>query len=217
MDAKVKTKHTGSDASKTSDKAQDARQYPERVRQPVLDRSRRRRAADPAATAPKPPHRTLCRADFRHRLHGARAATTAAPGPTACAPRWCTSPISGSDSGLIRSAPFDVPRRRPPSCAWSPLPIPSKPTDFVAGITTLGGNGNVATQTGMAAHIYAANTSMTDHYFYNADGEMLVLPQQGLAPLRHRARRRSGFDVARRDRRCCLRRPAFPGRAARRA
>jgi homogentisate 1,2-dioxygenase len=39
----------------------------------------------------------------------------------------------------------------------------------------------VATQTGMAAHIYAANASMTDRYFYNADGEMLILPQQGRA------------------------------------
>src|SRR6266850_339584 len=42
-------------------------------------------------------------------------------------------------------------------------------------------DGVVATQTGMAAHIYAANASMTDRYFYNADGEMLILPQQGRA------------------------------------
>jgi len=51
----------------------------------------------------------------------------------------------------------------------------------VQGIVTVGGNGNVAMQTGMAAHIYAANASMTDRYFYNADGEMLILPQQGRA------------------------------------
>jgi len=59
--------------------------------------------------------------------------------------------------------------------------MPKKATDFVQGIVTLGGNGDVATQTGMAAHIYAANASMTDRYFYNADGEMLILPQQGRA------------------------------------
>src|SRR5258706_8311405 len=58
---------------------------------------------------------------------------------------------------------------------------PKKSTEFVQGMDTLGGNGDVATKTGMAAHIYAANASMTDRYFYNADGEMLILPQQGRA------------------------------------
>ncbi len=33
----------------------------------------------------------------------------------------------------------------------------------------------------MAVHIYAANRSMTDRCFYNADGEMLIVPQQGRA------------------------------------
>jgi homogentisate 1,2-dioxygenase len=31
----------------------------------------------------------------------------------------------------------------------------------------------------MAVHIYAANRSMAARYFYNADGEMLIVPQQG--------------------------------------
>jgi homogentisate 1,2-dioxygenase len=31
----------------------------------------------------------------------------------------------------------------------------------------------------MAAHIYLATQSMESDYFYNADGEMLVVPQQG--------------------------------------
>ena len=44
---------------------------------------------------------------------------------------------------------------------------------------TLGGNGDIATQVGMAVHVYAANTSMTERVFYNADGEMLIVPQQG--------------------------------------
>jgi homogentisate 1,2-dioxygenase len=90
-------------------------------------------------------------------------------------------PYKRSDNGLVRSAPFDDVEATPSQLRWSPFPIPKKTTDFVQGIVTLGGNGNVATQTGMAAHIYAANTSMTDRYFYNADGEMLILPQQGRA------------------------------------
>ena len=90
-------------------------------------------------------------------------------------------PYKRIDSGLIRSAPFDDVEATPSQLRWSPFPIPKKATDFVQGIITIGGNGNVATQTGMAAHIYAANASMIDRYFYNADGEMLVLPQQGRA------------------------------------
>jgi homogentisate 1,2-dioxygenase len=62
---------------------------------------------------------------------------------------------------------------------WSPFPIPERPTDFVEGIVTLGGNGDAAQQVGIAAHIYAANRSMTDRYFYNADGELLLVPQLG--------------------------------------
>jgi homogentisate 1,2-dioxygenase len=90
-------------------------------------------------------------------------------------------PYQRIENGLIRSAPFDDVEATPSQLRWSPFPIPKQATDFVRGIITIGGNGSVATQTGMAAHIYAANTSMTDRYFYDADGEMLVLPQQGRA------------------------------------
>ena len=31
---------------------------------------------------------------------------------------------------------------------------------------------------GMAAHVYVANRSMDGQYFTNADGEMLIVPQQ---------------------------------------
>ncbi len=31
----------------------------------------------------------------------------------------------------------------------------------------------------MGIHLYVANASMASRYFYNADGEMLMLPQQG--------------------------------------
>jgi homogentisate 1,2-dioxygenase len=33
----------------------------------------------------------------------------------------------------------------------------------------------------MCVHLYAANRSMTDRFFYNADGEMLIVPQLGRA------------------------------------
>ena len=39
--------------------------------------------------------------------------------------------------------------------------------------------GDVNTQIGMASHIYLVTESMTDEYFYSADSELLVVPQQG--------------------------------------
>src|SRR5271170_3995435 len=90
-------------------------------------------------------------------------------------------PYARIDNGLIRSAPFNDVDATPTQLRWSPIPIPKQPTDFVEGIVTLGGNGDVATQVGMCVHIYAANHSMTDRSFYNADGEMLIVPQLGRA------------------------------------
>ena len=59
-----------------------------------------------------------------------------------------------------------------------PLPIPAEPLDFIDGLTTLMGAGDGNT-TGLAIHLYTANNSMENRYFYNADGEMLFVPQQG--------------------------------------
>jgi homogentisate 1,2-dioxygenase len=79
----------------------------------------------------------------------------------------------------LASAPFDTSRSSPNQLRWDPLPIPEAPTDFIDGLTTIGGNGDAAGQTGMAVHVYACNRSMRDRYFYDADGELLVVPQLG--------------------------------------
>ena len=57
--------------------------------------------------------------------------------------------------------------------------MPAKPTDFVDGLVTLAGNGGPAEQAGCGIHIYAANSSMKGRFFYDADGELLIVPQQG--------------------------------------
>jgi len=62
---------------------------------------------------------------------------------------------------------------------WDPLPMPSAPTDFVDGIVTMAGNGDPAAMAGCGIHLYAANRSMSKRFFYDADGELLILPQQG--------------------------------------
>jgi homogentisate 1,2-dioxygenase len=80
---------------------------------------------------------------------------------------------------LMRSGPFDEAPTPPNQMRWDPAPFPAEPTDFVEGIVTLGGNGDPAMQEGVGVHLYLATASMTDRFFYNADGELLVLPQQG--------------------------------------
>jgi homogentisate 1,2-dioxygenase len=62
---------------------------------------------------------------------------------------------------------------------WGPPPMPNEGTNFISGIRTMTTAGDVNTQTGMAASVYLVNQSMKDEYFYNADGEMLVVPQSG--------------------------------------
>ena len=67
----------------------------------------------------------------------------------------------------------------PNQLRWDPLPMPEAPTDFVDGLFTMGGNGGPDAHAGVAIHLYAANRSMQGRYFYNADGELLIVPQLG--------------------------------------
>ncbi|MET3214724.1 UNVERIFIED_ORG: homogentisate 1,2-dioxygenase [Burkholderia territorii] len=73
----------------------------------------------------------------------------------------------------------DVPPTPPNQLRWDPLPMPVEPTDFIDGLVTMAGNGSAAAMNGCAIHLYAANRSMQDRFFYSADGELLIVPQQG--------------------------------------
>jgi homogentisate 1,2-dioxygenase len=77
------------------------------------------------------------------------------------------------------AATFDPHCVSPNQLRWSPLPIPREPIDFVQGLVTVGGNGSPAAQTGCAIYWYVANRSMQDRFFYDADGELLIVPQLG--------------------------------------
>ncbi len=79
--------------------------------------------------------------------------------------------------GTLCSGPFEEPAT-PNRLRWSPLPIPTEPTDFLAGLFTLGGNGSPAHAAGTAVHLYVANRSM-DAAFFNSDGELVIVPQLG--------------------------------------
>jgi homogentisate 1,2-dioxygenase len=66
----------------------------------------------------------------------------------------------------------------PNQLRWNPLPMPETATDFIDGVTTIAGNGDLFAQTGIAIHIFAANKDMQERFFYNADGEMLVVAEK---------------------------------------
>ncbi|HEY1725951.1 MAG TPA: homogentisate 1,2-dioxygenase [Steroidobacteraceae bacterium] len=67
----------------------------------------------------------------------------------------------------------------PNQLRWNPLPLPTEPTDFVDGLVSMAGNGEPQSHNGCAIYLYAANRSMTQRCFYSADGELLIVPQQG--------------------------------------
>ncbi len=84
-----------------------------------------------------------------------------------------------TDRLMIRTAPNR--EAQPPigQLRWDPPPFPDEPTDFLTGMRTVATNGDAHTQVGMGAHVYMATESMVDTYFYDADGELLVVPQEG--------------------------------------
>src|SRR3546814_1982708 len=49
----------------------------------------------------------------------------------------------------------------------------------VEGVCPMAGNGAPAALGGVGSHLEAANRDMQGRYFYDADGELLIVPQQG--------------------------------------
>jgi homogentisate 1,2-dioxygenase len=62
---------------------------------------------------------------------------------------------------------------------WDPPAMPETPTDFVDGLVTMAANRDPADLEGVAVHVYRANRDMQGRYFFDADGELLIIPQQG--------------------------------------
>jgi homogentisate 1,2-dioxygenase len=78
-------------------------------------------------------------------------------------------------NGLLCGALADP---TPNRLRWDPLPVPEEPTDFVAGLVTMLASRDIAAGSGVSVHIYRANRDM-QRVFWNADGELLIVPQQG--------------------------------------
>jgi homogentisate 1,2-dioxygenase len=62
---------------------------------------------------------------------------------------------------------------------WDPVPHSGESLTWITGMRTMTTAGDVNTQTGMASHVYLVTASMQDEYFYSADSELLVVPQEG--------------------------------------
>ena len=88
---------------------------------------------------------------------------------------------------------------------WNPLPIPEAPVTFIDGIRTMTTAGDVQGQSGMAAHVYVANASMVDEHFFNADGELLIVPEAGSLRVAYRNGRHGSGAIGN------LRHPAWHG------
>ncbi|MCD9189128.1 MAG: homogentisate 1,2-dioxygenase [Pyrinomonadaceae bacterium] len=86
-------------------------------------------------------------------------------------------PFTRIENDLIVSN-FNALETTPNQLRWNPLPMPQTETDFIDGMTTIAGNGDLFSQAGIAIHIFACNKSMTERFFYNADGEMLVVAEK---------------------------------------
>ena len=62
---------------------------------------------------------------------------------------------------------------------WDPITHDNEALTWLTGMRTMTTAGDVNTQVGMASHIYLVTESMVDSYFYSADSELLIVPQQG--------------------------------------
>ena len=108
------------------------------------------------------------------------------PGPERT---WCYR-IRPSVKHTHRFTKIDVPYWKSAPCIdpdvislgqyrWEPVEAQKQGLTWLNGMRTITTAGDVNTQVGMATHVYLVTESMVDSYFYSADSEMLVVPQQG--------------------------------------
>jgi homogentisate 1,2-dioxygenase len=88
------------------------------------------------------------------------------------------SPFQPLEGDVFAESVADMPLS-PNQLRWDPLPLPSAPTDFIDGLLPVAGNGCPESHSGCGIHLYVANQSMRNRFFYSADGELLIVPQLG--------------------------------------
>jgi homogentisate 1,2-dioxygenase len=88
-------------------------------------------------------------------------------------------PFRRIGDGLVRSAPCREAECTPNRLRWMPVEAPREPADFLDGLRTYATAGDARAQHGLGVHLYCANRSMQGRVLYDADGELLVVPQEG--------------------------------------
>lgn len=90
--------------------------------------------------------------------------------PSAAHPRFCRleRQLNGAELGAVT----------PNRLRWNPLPLPQGKTDFIDGMQRIAATASADQATGISIYRYAANVSM-ERVFFNADGELLIVPESG--------------------------------------
>lgn len=83
------------------------------------------------------------------------------------------------ENGKLNLTGNNPPALPPNQLRWNPLPYPLQATEFTRGLVTFAENGNCALGYGTAIYLYAITQSMENSYFYNTDGDFLIVPQEG--------------------------------------
>ncbi|MGE0174844.1 MAG: homogentisate 1,2-dioxygenase [Oligoflexales bacterium] len=99
-------------------------------------------------------------------------------------PSVCHGPFTKRNSnGYMRTAPASDTTMTPSQLRWRAPQEPKEAKTFIDSWTTMAVNGDAAGRIGSAVHLYYANKPMDGIYFYNADGDLLIVPQTGALSL----------------------------------
>lgn len=74
---------------------------------------------------------------------------------------------------------FATCKATPNQLRWAPFEYAPSARTFVDSLFTVCGAGSAASKSGYAIHMYAATASMGRTAFANADGDLLIVPQEG--------------------------------------
>ena len=92
------------------------------------------------------------------------------------------SPFVAYEGGPLFGAPPSPEPLAPNRLRWDPAELPAG-MDFVDGLATMLQARKPEELEGCAVHLYRASKSMDGRVFVNADGELIVIPQQGAIEL----------------------------------
>ena len=117
--------------------------------------------------------RARARRSWLYRIHPSVGHEAFVPAPNARVRGSFSSDAASGAGGVLT----------PNQLRWFPQPVPAvgvgEPVDWLSGLWTVAGAGSAELKHGLAIHMWACNAPMRDVAFYNADGDLLLVPQEG--------------------------------------